>query len=100
MRLHQHPKLALLFNSSSRAIFERLLQRPCTAQTLARELRLAPVEVAHRLCELVGAGLVAAQRSGERLVYRVDGDGIASLGGAVEQAWASALARSFSAAFQ
>ena len=99
MRLHQHPKLALLFNSASRAIFERLARHPSTAETLACELRLPPVEVAHRLCELVGAGLVAAQRSGDQLLYRVDDHGIDSLRGAVEDAWAAALARSFSTAF-
>jgi len=99
MRLHQHPKLALLFDSTSRAIFERLAQRPTTAETLARELRLPPVEVARRLCELVGAGLVAARRSGDLLLYRIDDHGVDSLRGAVEDAWACALARSFSTAF-
>ena len=99
MRLHQHPKLSLLFNSASRAIFERLARRPSTAESLARELGLPPVEVAHRLCELVGAGLVAAHRSGEQLLYRIDDHGVDSLRGAVEDAWARALARSFSTAF-
>ena len=98
MRLHQHPKLALLFNPTSRAIFERLARRPTSAETLAQELEIAPVEVAHRLCELVGAGLITAHRSGDLLLYRVDDHGIASLGGAVEDAWAAALARSFSTA--
>ena len=99
MRLHQHPTLALLFNPASRAIFERLARRPSTAAALARELDLPPVEIAHRLCELVGAGLVTAERAGDVLVYRVDARGVASVGHAVEDAWALSLARSFSAAF-
>lgn len=99
MSLHQHPKLALLFDSTSRAIFERLARRPSSAEALGRDLRLPPVEVAHRLCELVGAGLVEAQRSGDFLVYRIDDHGIDSLRRAVEDAWACALARSFSIAF-
>jgi hypothetical protein len=98
MRLHQHPKLALLFNPVSRAIFERVARQPSTAAALARGLRLDPVEIAHRLCELVGARLVVARRSGGTLLYCVDESGVASLGGAVEDAWAASLARSFSAA--
>ena len=93
--LHEHPQLIPLFNSTCRAIFERVARNPASAPTLSRELGLPPLEVSRLLCELVGAGLVVADRSAGLLVYRLDDSGMTSLFSRIEQAWARALARAF-----
>ena len=79
MRVDRHARLALLSNRASRAILERLGREPACATTLVSELRLPPLEVAYRLCELVGARLVRPHGSGEHLLYFVDADGVAWL---------------------
>ncbi len=96
--LHEHPQLALLFDSARRGIFERVARRPRSARELVDDLGLGPMEVTRRLRELVAAGLVARERSGSRVRYRLDDAGMARLGRALEAAWSASLAHAFAMA--
>ncbi len=93
--LHEQPQLAPLFDSTCRAIFERVARQPLSARMLARDLRLAPAEVRRRLGELSRAGLVASEGSGARVRYRIDPAGMESIHHALEAAWARRVAGSF-----
>ncbi len=96
--LHEQPQLALLFNSTCRAIFERVARQPLSARKLARGLGLAPPEVSQRLGELVRAGLLSTERGGAAVRYRIDPAGMASIHRALEAAWARRAAGVFAMA--
>lgn len=93
--LHQHPQVALLFDPLCRRLFEHLARGPCSAAQLASDVHASPIETRRALRKLVRAGLVATQRNGQGLRYRVDPSGVASLDRALETAWTRRLVAGF-----
>ncbi len=86
--LHEQPQLALLFDPTCRAIFEKVARQPLSARMLARDLGLAPAEASRRLGKLVRGGLVATDGEGTYARYRIDPVGMAAMHHALEAAWA------------
>jgi DNA-binding transcriptional ArsR family regulator len=83
---------SVLGDRTRRAIFERLVDRPCAVVELADELPVSRPAVSQHLRVLKDAGLVIAQPVGTRRIYRVDRDGLAALRADLERFWGKALA--------
>ena len=92
--LHEQPQLAVLFDSTCRAVFEAIARSPSRVPELACALGLRDFEVQRCLAELVGAGLVVPSR-GE--TYGIAASGLASAHRAIESAWVQRLAAVFTA---
>jgi DNA-binding transcriptional ArsR family regulator/uncharacterized protein YndB with AHSA1/START domain len=73
------PGLGLLGNSSRRAIFELLAQRPYSVGELAQRLPISRPAVSQHLRVLMDGGLVVCQAEGTRHVYRPNPEGVAAL---------------------
>ncbi|MBV9467195.1 MAG: winged helix-turn-helix transcriptional regulator [Solirubrobacterales bacterium] len=81
-----------LGDPTRKAIFERLVDRPCAVVELASELPVSRPAVSQHLKVLKDAGLVIAQPLGTRRIYRVDPQGLAALRADLERFWGKALA--------
>ena len=81
-----------LGDRTRRAIFTRLARRPCAVGELARELPVSRPAVSQHLKVLKRAGLVTDRPDGNRRIYEVDSDGLASLRADLDRFWSSALA--------
>jgi DNA-binding transcriptional ArsR family regulator len=81
-----------LGDSTRRAIFERLAERPRAVGELARELPVSRPAVSQHLKVLKDARLVVDERAGTRRIYRLDPSGLAALRVDLEQFWDKALA--------
>lgn len=81
-----------LGDSTRRAIFERLAERPRAVGELARELPVSRPAVSQHLKVLKDAGLVVDQRAGTRRIYRLDPGGVGALRADLDQFWSKALA--------
>src|SRR4051812_17759129 len=90
--LYEQPQMAVLFDSTCRAAFERVARSPCGAEDLARTLGVPRAEACRCLAELVGAGLVRLL-PGER--YAIAASGLASIRREIENAWVRRLAAAF-----
>src|SRR5256885_3540296 len=84
--------LAALGDSTRRAIFERLAERPRAVGELAAELPVSRPAVSQHLKVLKGAGLVADRAAGTRRIYQLDPDGVGALRGYLDRFWNQALA--------
>ncbi|MGH2869028.1 MAG: ArsR/SmtB family transcription factor [Solirubrobacteraceae bacterium] len=84
--------LAALGDSTRRAIFERLADRPSAVGELAYELPVSRPAVSQHLKVLKDAGLVIDTRAGNRRIYQVDPDGVAALRAYLDQFWNRSLA--------
>jgi DNA-binding transcriptional ArsR family regulator len=73
------------------AILERLVERPRAVVDLAGELPVSRPAVSQHLRVLKDAGLVIDQAAGNRLIYRVDPDGLAALRDQFDRFWAKAM---------
>ena len=73
------------------AIFERLADGPSAVGDLARELPVSRPAVSQHLRVLKDAGLVLDQRAGNRRIYRVDPQGLATLRAQLVLYWEKAL---------
>jgi DNA-binding transcriptional ArsR family regulator len=71
---------------------ERLVDRPQAVVDLARELPVSRPAVSQHLRVLKDVGLVIDQAVGNRRIYRVDPDGLASVRDQLDLFWARALA--------
>lgn len=80
-----------LGDRTRRAIFERLVDRPCAVVELANELPVSRPAVSQHLKVLKAAGLVIDRPVGTRRIYRVDPDGLAALRAELERFWGAAL---------
>jgi DNA-binding transcriptional ArsR family regulator len=89
---YQTDRWTALGDPTRREIFERLADRPRAVGELARDLPVSRPAVSQHLRVLKGAGLVIDQPVGNRRIYRVDPDGIASLRAELERFWGKALA--------
>ena len=92
MPTYQPNAWTALGDPTRRAIFERLVNRPCAVVELANELPVSRPAVSQHLRVLKDAGLVVDRPLGTRRIYRVDPDGLAALRAELERYWANALA--------
>ena len=84
--------LAALGDSTRRAIFERLAERPRAVGELAGELPVSRPAVSQHLKVLKEAQLVVDRQVGTQRVYRVDPDGLERLRAYLDHFWDQALA--------
>jgi DNA-binding transcriptional ArsR family regulator len=81
-----------LGDHTRREIFVRLVDKPRAVGELASELPVSRPAVSQHLRVLKEAGLVIDRSAGNRRIYRVDPDGLASLRADLERFWTQALA--------
>jgi DNA-binding transcriptional ArsR family regulator len=81
-----------LGDSTRKAIFELLSDRPRAVGELAGALPVSRPAVSQHLKVLKDAGLVVDQAVGTRRIYRIDPDGLAALRADLERFWGKALA--------
>ena len=91
MQTYQHEGWSALGDRTRRAIFERLVDRPCAVGELARGLPVSRPAVSQHLKVLKDAGLVVDQPAGNRRIYRINPDGLAELRADLDRFWRSAL---------
>ena len=77
---------------SRRAIFERLVERPCSVSELADGLPISRPAVSQHLKILKAAGLVMDSPAGKQRIYRVDPAGLAALRAEIDLFWSKTLA--------
>ncbi len=92
MQTYQHDVWFALGDRTRRAIFERLVERPCAVGELAGGLPVSRPAVSQHLKVLKDAGLVVDDAAGNRRIYRVNPDGLAALRADLDRFWSSALA--------
>ena len=92
MITYQSDPWSALADPTRRAIFERLVERPCAVVELARDMPVSRPAVSQHLRVLKDAGLVLDRPAGTRRIYRVDADGLAAFRGELERFWTKALA--------
>jgi DNA-binding transcriptional ArsR family regulator len=83
--------MAVLGDSTRRAIFERLASGPLAVGAIADELPVSRPAVSQHLKVLKDAGLVIDEAVGTRRVYRLDPDGLGALRTYFDQLWYQAL---------
>lgn len=93
--LHQHPQVALLFDATCRAIFEKVARGAASAPELARNLELPTLQVRRALRRLSAAGLVVADRRSRIPRYRIDPAGMEAMNQALDGAWTRRLLGAF-----
>jgi DNA-binding transcriptional ArsR family regulator len=81
-----------LGDRTRRSIFERVARRPCAVGEIARGLPVSRPAVSQHLKVLKQAGLVIDRPAGNRRIYEVDRNGLATLRADLDQFWSSALA--------
>ena len=84
--------LDALGDSTRRAVFERLSERPRSVGELAQELPVSRPAVSQHLRVLKDAGLVTDRAAGNRRIYRADPEGLAALRDQLDRFWNRALA--------
>ena len=88
---YQADAFAALGDSTRRAIFESLAERPRAVGEIARELPVSRPAVSQHLKVLKGAGLVVDRPAGTRRIYAVDPDGVGALRAYLDQFWSRTL---------
>ena len=91
MVANQSAGWAALGDSTRRAIFERLAERPWAVGELAEQLPVSRPAVSQHLKVLKDAGLVVDRRAGNRRIYQLDPDGVGALRAQIERFWSKAL---------
>jgi DNA-binding transcriptional ArsR family regulator len=89
---NQSSALLALGDPTRLAIVERLVERPRAVVDLARELPVTRPAVSQHLRILKDAGLVIDERAGNRRIYRVDPEALATLRDHLGRFWEKALA--------
>jgi DNA-binding transcriptional ArsR family regulator len=92
VQTYQPSGWSALGDRTRRAIFERLVERPCAVGELAVGLPVSRPAVSQHLKVLKDAGLVVDQPAGNRRIYRISPDGLAELRADLDRFWSSALA--------
>ena len=92
MQTYEHDVWFALGDGTRRAIFERLVERPCAVVELAEGLPVSRPAVSQHLKVLREAGLVTDEPCGNRRIYRVNTDGLAQLRADLDRFWSSTLA--------
>jgi DNA-binding transcriptional ArsR family regulator len=88
---YQHDAWFALGDRTRRAIFERVVERPCAVVEIAAGLPVSRPAVSQHLTVLKEAGLVMDEPAGNRRIYRVDTDGLAKLRADLDRFWSSTL---------
>ena len=83
--------LSALGDSTRRAIFDCLAERPRAVGELASELPVSRPAVSQHLKVLKAAGLVSEQAEGTRRIYRLNPEGVAALRDQLDTYWNRAL---------
>jgi DNA-binding transcriptional ArsR family regulator len=83
---------AALGDSTRRAIFERLAERPTAVGDLARGLPVSRPAVSQHLKVLKAAGLVREAAEGTRRIYHIDPRGVGAMREWLDHRWRGALA--------
>jgi DNA-binding transcriptional ArsR family regulator len=91
VQTYRHDGWSALGDRTRRAIFERLVDRPCAVGELAVGLPVSRPAVSQHLKVLKAAGLVIDRPVGNRRVYRINPDGLAELRADLDRFWLSAL---------
>jgi DNA-binding transcriptional ArsR family regulator len=91
VQTYQHDGWSALGDRTRRAIFERLVDRPCAVGDLASGLPVSRPAVSQHLKVLKDAGLVVDHAAGNRRIYRINPDGVAELRADLDRFWRSAL---------
>jgi DNA-binding transcriptional ArsR family regulator len=81
-----------LSDPTRRAVFELLLERPCSVGQLAGGLPVSRPAVSQHLKVLKDAGLVIDAQAGKHRIYRVDPEGLAALRAELDRFWSKTLA--------
>jgi DNA-binding transcriptional ArsR family regulator len=89
---YQAEALTALGDPTRRAIFERLAEQPLPVGELARDLPVSRPAVSQHLKVLKEARLVRDQPAGNRRIYQVDPEGLATLRNYLDHFWDQALA--------
>lgn len=91
MATYQTSGWSALGDGTRREICERLADRPSAVVELARGLPVSRPAVSQHLKVLKDAGLVVDEAVGNRRIYRLNPDGLASLRADLDRFWLSAL---------
>jgi len=81
-----------LADPTRRAVFERVVEGPCSVNELARVLPVSRPAVSQHLKVLKDAGLVIDMRAGKQRIYRIDPEGLAAFRAELDRFWARTLA--------
>jgi len=81
-----------LGDTTRRAIFETLVERPRAVGELARASPVSRPAVSQHLRVLKDAGLVVDRQAGKQRIYQVDQDGLAALRSELDRFWNQTLA--------
>jgi DNA-binding transcriptional ArsR family regulator len=92
VKTYEHDPWSALGDRTRRAIFERLAEGPCAVGEIAGGLPVSRPAVSQHLKVLKEAGLVIDEPVGNRRIYRIDPDGLATLRADLDRFWSSALA--------
>ena len=92
MTTYQADPWTALGDSTRRAIFERVAERPRAVNEIARELPVSRPAVSQHLKVLKDAGLVMDQPMGTRRIYSLNPVGVGALRADLERFWSKALA--------
>jgi DNA-binding transcriptional ArsR family regulator len=88
---YQQAGFTALGDTTRRAIFERLADRPSAVGELARELPVSRPAVSQHLKVLKDAGLVIDRPVGNRRIYQLNPDGVGALRAYLDQFWNRSL---------
>jgi DNA-binding transcriptional ArsR family regulator len=88
---YEHDAWFALGDRTRRAIFERVVERPCAVGEIAAGLPVSRPAVSQHLKILKEAGLVVDEPAGNRRIYRVSTDGLAQLRTDLDRFWSSTL---------
>lgn len=92
MTTYQSDPWTALGDSTRRAIFERVAERPRAVNEIARELPVSRPAVSQHLKVLKHAGLVMDHPMGTRRIYSLNPVGVGALRADLERFWSKALA--------
>lgn len=92
MTTYQSDPWTALGDSTRRAIFERVAERPRAVNEIARELPVSRPAVSQHLKVLKDAGLVMDHPMGTRRIYSLNPVGVGALRADLERFWSKALA--------
>jgi DNA-binding transcriptional ArsR family regulator len=81
-----------LADPTRRAVFELLVERPCSVSELAVVLPVSRPAVSQHLKVLKDAGLVIDTRAGKQRIYRIEPEGLAHLRAELDRFWNKTLA--------
>ena len=91
MSAYATDKWTALGDTTRRAIFECLVERPWAVGDLAEKFPISRPAVSQHLKALKSAGLVVDRQAGKHRIYHVDPDGLAALRGELERYWNKTL---------